>query len=324
MDNIENVTPRALSNQIDSASSKIAPLWPLSHFVAVNPFLGFADHNFAHTAMAHKRVQGSDLVMPITWFKEKFESGDITLENLRAAVSVATPEVVKSFESADQTLSAENIVTLLSSTKKDTNPFYQTCSFSAYIDSREDTQWQHVIREEVAKWVAAYDDEGQSSWKFPWKDLSLFGGWKAAARIDRNPELNGLTGFRKFVASLPDNPHAVIDQAVEMLQMPEERIESLFYRIMLTLPGWAGHLRYKDRELEIRGESGDSLILLLAILLSYDMALYANHSESKDRVLGWQRNLMEDPAEKGSLTLPIDLAQRLVWQSAMELSLIHI
>ena len=48
------------------------------------------------------------------------------------------------------------------------------------------------------------------------------------------------------------------------------------------------------------------------------MALYANHSENKDRVLGWQRNLMEDPTEDGSLVLPIDLAQRLVWQSAME------
>ena len=318
MDNMANATPRALSNQIDSASYKIAPLWPLSHFVAVNPFLGFADHNFARTAEAHKRVQGSDVVMPITWFKEKFESGDVRLENLRAAVAVASPEVVESFESADQALSAENVVALLSSSEKDANPLYQTCSFSAYLDSREDTQWQHVIREEVAKWVAAYDDEGQSSWKFPWKDLSLFEGWKAAAEIDRNPELNGLIGFRKFVASLPDDPHAVIDQAVETLQMPEERIESLFYRIMLTLPGWAGHLRYKDREREIRGESGDSLLQLLAILLSYDMALYANHLESKDRVLGWQRNLMEDYSDDGSLTLPFDLAQRLVWQSAIE------
>ena len=318
MDIIDNVRSETLSSQIDSATSKIAPLWPLSHFVAVNPFVGFADQDFAYTAEAHKRVQGSDLVMPITWFKEKFESGNIRLENLRAAVAVATPEVVESFEAADQLLSAENVVALLSCSEKDPDPLYQTCSFSAYLDSREGTQWQHVIREEVAKWVAAYYDEGQSSWKFPWKDLSLFGGWKAAARIDCNPELNGLTGFRKFVASLPGNPHAVIDQAVEMLQMPEERIESLFYRIMLTLPGWAGHLRYKDRELEIRGESGDSLIQLLAILLSYDMALYANHSESKDRVLGWQRNLIKDPAEKGSLTLPIDLAQRLVWQSAIE------
>ncbi|MEC8650462.1 MAG: putative inorganic carbon transporter subunit DabA, partial [Verrucomicrobiota bacterium] len=318
MDNIENVRSFTLSSQIDSATSKIAPLWPLSHFVAVNPFVGFADHNFAYTAEVHKRVQGSDLVMPITWFKEKFESGYVRLENLRFAVAVAAPEVVESFKSADQELSAENVVALLSSYEKGANLLNQTCSFSAYLDLRGDTQWQHVIREEVAKWVAAYDDEGQSSWKFPWKNLSLFEGWKAAAQIDRNPELNGLTGFRKFVASLPDNPHALIDQAVETLLIPEERVESLFYRIMLTLPGWAGHLRYKDRELEIRGESGDSLIQLLAILLSYDMALYANHSESKDLVLGWQRNLMENLTAEGSLALPIDLAQRLVWQSAME------
>ena len=167
---------------------------------------------------------------------------------------------------------------LLTESPKGADSLYQTCSFSAYLDSREGTQWQHVIREEVAKWVAAYDDEGQSSWKFPWKDMSLFAGWKAAAQIDRNPELNGLSGFRKFVAGLPDDPYAVIDQAIEALQMPYDRIESLLYRIMLTLPGWAGHLRYKDRELEIRGESGDSLLQLLAILLSYDMALYANLS----------------------------------------------
>ena len=318
MDNSEKAMSHALSNQIDSASSKIAPLWPLSHFVAVNPFVGFADQNFARTAQAHKRAQGSDLVMPIAWFKGKFESGEIGLENLRAVVAVASPELVESFKLANQALTAENLVALLTESPKGADSLYQTCSFSAYLDSREGTQWQHVIREEVAKWVAAYDDEGQSSWKFPWKDMSLFAGWKAAAQIDRNPELNGLSGFRKFVAGLPDDPYAVIDQAIEALQMPYDRIESLLYRIMLTLPGWAGHLRYKDRELEIRGESGDSLLQLLAILLSYDMALYANHSENKDRVLGWQRNLMEDPTEDGSLVLPIDLAQRLVWQSAME------
>lgn len=318
MVNIDNAMPHALSNQIESASSKVAPLWPLSHFVAVNPFVGFADQNFARTAEAHKRVQGSDLLMPIAWFKGKFESGEIELDNLRAVVAVASPELVESFELADQALTAENLVALLTKSTKKADPIHQTCSFSAYLDSREDTQWQHVIREEVAKWVAAYEDEGQSSWKFPWKELSLFEGWKAAAQIDRNLELHGLTGFRKFVARLPDDPYAVIDQAIEALQIPDDRIESLLYRIMLTLPGWAGHLRYKDRELEIRGESGDSLLQLLAILLSYDMALYANHSENKDRVLGWQQNLMEGPTEDGSLLLSIDLAQRLVWQSAME------
>jgi uncharacterized protein YbcC (UPF0753/DUF2309 family) len=189
-----------LPHAIQSACAKIAPLWPLSHFVAVNPFVGFADQSFARVAHAHKRIQGSDTVLPKSWFKAKFESGDIGLGNLRSAVAAAPPEVMQSFASLDQALTADHLVELISQEDKELEPLYQTCSFSAYLDLREGTEWQHIIREEVAKWCAAYDDEGQSSWKFPWKDLSLYAGWKAAAQIDRNPELNGLTGFRSRLA----------------------------------------------------------------------------------------------------------------------------
>lgn len=307
-----------LSETVQAACAKIAPLWPLSHFVAVNPFVGFADQSFAQTAELHKRIQGADTLLPKAWFKAKFESGDIGLEDIRAAVAAATPDVVQSFGDADHALTADTLVALLSVEDTEDELLYQTCSFSAYLDARENAQWQHIIREEVAKWCAAYDDEGQSSWKFPWKDTSLYAGWKEAAQIDRTPELNGLTGFRRFVGGLPDDPEAVLKQAIKTLQMPADRVESLLYRILLTLPGWAGHLRYKDRELEIRGRSGDSLLQLLAILLSYDMALFATHSESKDCVLGWQRNLMDEPKKDGVVALPLDLAQRLVWQSAME------
>jgi uncharacterized protein YbcC (UPF0753/DUF2309 family) len=310
MDHNNNVLPHALSKQIDAACAKIAPLWPLSHFVAVNPFVGFADQTFARTAETHQRIQGADTVLPKAWFKAKFKAGDIGLVNVRSAVAAVTPEITESFDAAGQVLTADNLVALLSDPNEDIEPLFQTCSFSAYLDSREGSYWQHIIREEAAKWVAAYDDEGQSSWKFPC--------WKAAAEIDRNPELNGLSGFRKFVAQLPADPHAVIELAIKTLQMPQERIEPLLYRILLTVPGWAGHLRYKDRELEIRGGSGDSLLQLLAILLSYDLALYANHSDDKDRLLGWQRNLIEQPLNDGSLALPLDLAQRLIWQTAME------
>ncbi|PXA03464.1 DUF2309 domain-containing protein [Coraliomargarita sinensis] len=315
---MENSKPHFLAAEINAACAKIAPLWPLSHFVAVNPFLGFADQKFAAAADAHKRIQGSDTVLPKEWFKQKFEAGDIGLEDLRGAVAAATPEIADCFAAFDQPLTADQLVELLSEPEEEETPVYQTCSFSAYLDAREGTHWQRIIREEVAKWCAAYDDEGQSSWKFPWKDLSLYAGWKEAAQIDRNPELHGLAGFRQFVAGLPEDPHAVIEQAIETLQMPEARIGSLLYRILLTLPGWAGHLRYKDRELEIRGESGDSLLQLLAILLSYDLALYSMHADDKNCILGWQRNLEEDHADDGSSVIPLGLAQRLVWQSAME------
>jgi hypothetical protein len=307
-----------LSPQIDAACAKIAPLWPLSHFVAVNPFVGFADQRFARVAVSSKRIQGSDTVLPRKWFQEKFETGAIGMEDLRAAVSAAPEEVVESFEAHDEPLTVERLVALLGEPSSEEPLFYQTCSFSAYLDSRVGSQWQSVIREEAAKWCAAYDDEGQSSWKFPWKDLSLYAGWKEAAQIDRNPELKGLTGFREAVRTFPDDPEEAIGQAVALLEMPEAHVEALLYRILLTLPGWAGHLRYKDREHELRGATASLLRQLLAILLNYEVALYKIHQDDEDFLLGWKRNLLEDPADVSTSAIELDLAQRLIWQAALE------
>lgn len=307
-----------LSLKIDAAGAKIAPLWPLSHFVAVNPFVGFADKRFAEVAVSSKRIQGADTVLPREWFKQKFESGDIGMEDLRAAVAAASKEVIDSFEAHDEPLTVERLVDLLGESPLEEPLLFNTCSFSAYIDSRAGTNWQYVIREEAAKWCAAYDDEGQSSWKFPWKDLSLYEAWKEAAQIDRNPELHGLTGFRNIVKDFPEDPDQAIAEAVELLDMPEARIEELLYRILLTLPGWAGHLRYKDREHEIRGASGSLLHQLLAILLNYEVALYKIQRQDAGLILGWKHNLLEDPEDTGSTAIELDLAQRLIWQSALE------
>jgi uncharacterized protein len=303
--------------KVTLASKKIAPLWPLSHFVAVNPFVGFADQCFSAVAVSHKRILGSDTVMLRDWFKAKFETGDIGVQNLRAAVMAAVPTVVESFQAAEEELTADRLIELLAVASED-KTYYQTCSFSVYLDAREGTTWQHIIREEAAKWCAAYDDEGQSSWKFPWKEMSLYQGWKAAAQIDRNPELRGLKGFRERVASFADEPEQAIKQAVAILQMPETHVEELFYRILLTLPGWAGHLRYKDRELELRGGEGDSVAQLLAILLNYEVALYQQYQDDSDRVLGWIQNLEEDTVCQAETVVPFELAQRLVWQLALE------
>jgi uncharacterized protein YbcC (UPF0753/DUF2309 family) len=315
---MNEIEEKNFGERVRATCGRVAPLWPLSHFVAVNPFVGFAEQRFGRVADSFKRIQKADLLLPRDWFEEKYKSGAIGLGNLRAAVAGAPAEAVESFAAEDEPLTVERLLELLGEEPGTTDVYEQSCAFSAFMDAREATNWQHIIREEVAKWCAAYDDEGQSSWKFPWKDLSLYEGWKAAASIDRNPELHGLAGFREFVKNLPDAPEALLAQAVETLQVPDSRIESLLYRILMTLPGWAGHLRYKDRELELRGESGSSLIQLLAILLSYDLALFALYGSDGDRLLGWQRHLEEAIVEDGSLPIPFEMAQRLVWQGALE------
>jgi hypothetical protein len=41
---------------IGVACGRIAPLWPLDHFVAVNPLFGFADQPFPATCATLRRV----------------------------------------------------------------------------------------------------------------------------------------------------------------------------------------------------------------------------------------------------------------------------
>ncbi|CAA6676698.1 MULTISPECIES: YbcC family protein [unclassified Lentimonas] len=307
-----------LHSHISRACKKIAPLWPLSHFVAVNPFLGYADQSFAKTATAFKRIQDADTVLPREWFKAHYEAGKISLKDLQAGIANASPEVLQSFKSFEATLTVDHLVDRLNTPHVDQAEHYQTCSFSVYLDSRLGTPWQYVIREEAAKWCAAYDDEGQSSWKFPWKNLSLYAGWKEAALIDRNPELNGLKGFRAKVKSFSDDPEVAIEEAVSKLSMPEEKIEEFLYRILLTLPGWSGHLRYKDREHEIRNSEGDLVVQLLAILLNYEVALYELHLGESECIEGWKRNLEVQPEDLSDDAIPLALAERLIWQSALE------
>lgn len=318
MENTRSLLPPVLDQQIQKACAKIAPLWPLSHFVAVNPFVGFADQSFARAAEAHKTIQGSDILLPKAWFKAKVETGEITRADLTAALESASQEIRESFQQFHRSFTPDSLLALLSEEGAIEGPRGFTTSFSAFIDAHEGTPWQHRIRDEVAKWCAAYDDEGQSSWKFPWKEMSLFHGWKEAAQIDRNPEFRGFKGFRSFVSALPNNPRAVLEQAVELFQIPIAQIESWLYRNLLTLPGWAGHLRYKDRELEIRGQSGDALFHLLAILLSYEMAVYTIHADNQGWVQDWQANVQNAGAANNTPVLPLDLAQRLIWHAALE------
>ena len=66
---------------------------------------------------------------------------------------------------------------------------------------------------------------------FPWQDGALYVGWRAAAQIDRNPELHGLPNFRAFVRQLPEDPHAFLQLALSELGIPGGALSPLLSSI---------------------------------------------------------------------------------------------
>ncbi|WP_156257181.1 putative inorganic carbon transporter subunit DabA, partial [Sandarakinorhabdus oryzae] len=81
--------PSALEAAIAEACQRIAPLWPLKHFVAVNPFLGFTGQSFAATTATLRRVAKVDMLMPRGFYREALSAGIISDAHIAAALARA-------------------------------------------------------------------------------------------------------------------------------------------------------------------------------------------------------------------------------------------
>ncbi|WP_164158322.1 putative inorganic carbon transporter subunit DabA, partial [Sandarakinorhabdus rubra] len=79
--------PTMLEAAIAAACQRIAPLWPLKHFVAVNPFLGFSGQSFAATTATMRRVAKVDMLMPRGFYREALAAGIITDDHIAAALA---------------------------------------------------------------------------------------------------------------------------------------------------------------------------------------------------------------------------------------------
>lgn len=283
--------------QADEALGRIAPLWPLSRFVAVNPFVGLAGMPFAKAAGVLARNAGTPLALPPSFYRELHAGGKITAEDLRRAIG-----------ETDAAITPEELVSGLQADAWDL-PLPPADLPSARIDAECGTRWGAFVTEEISKWCTAYYDGGQALWGFPWKGVPLFTAWRQAASLDRNPETAGLSDWREFVRGLGDDPAHEIDRAAAALGLEAATAEEVFHYLLLGIGGWAGHLKFLAHEKGLYGEQDDILRHLLAIRLVYECAL---------------RNafpMVAFTAQNGHAEASApDAAPRLLWQRAHEIS----
>jgi uncharacterized protein YbcC (UPF0753/DUF2309 family) len=294
-----NTTTSSLKfrSQADEAIARIAPLWPLSRFVAVNPFVGLSSMPFNQAAGVLERNVGTALALPPSYYEGLYASGKITSEDLAEAIGEVK---------ADN--SPEDLIASLHADAWELSP----SSFglpSALIDSESGTRWGAFVTEEISKWCTAYFDGGQALWGFPWKGIPLFKAWREAASLDTNPEVAGLRGWRDFVRGLGDDPVVEIARAAELLGLDGERATEVFHSLLLGINGWAGHLKFLAHEKSLRAEEDDTLRHLLAIRLIYESALQNAFPAACS-------------SGPGDLEQPMNMetAPRFLWQRAHEIA----
>jgi uncharacterized protein YbcC (UPF0753/DUF2309 family) len=300
----------ALLAAITGACARIAPLWPLKHFVAVNPFLGFTAQPFEAACARLRRIAGADMLMPRAFYRDALAQGVIADVDLAQAAGgqeagaalrrAAAREPTGDRPAAAVATVAEVLDRLAADGRR--------ASLSAFMV------------DEISRWCAAYFDEGQSVWRMPARDQGLYAAWRAAMRYDRNPEVMGVRGFRAAVARAPADPVEAIGAAIQALGVPACAWEDYLHRALFDIGGWAAYARRRTWPAAPGGE--DILVQLLAVRVVWGQALFAARQDAAF-ARAWGEAMAaaaEAPRDdaSGDPDLAVDLALQQAYEAAAQ------
>lgn len=98
-----------LRQALNSVQEKIAPVWPLKDYVAVNPYLGYSDKHFLTARRLLQSVSDFETMMPLDYYREQFAKRAI----LKSDIDAAVDELVSDQVAGAETIDVNQIVMLL-------------------------------------------------------------------------------------------------------------------------------------------------------------------------------------------------------------------
>lgn len=303
-------TPRdaLLRAAIQTARDRVAPLWPLSSFVAVNPFLGFATTPFERAARELHRLTGAPLVMPRAFYRAAFREGRISEADLNAVLA-ASPAPALTREDCLKAL------TLDSAPQRGGRVATVADVLDALSDGDRQVSRTAFMVDEISKWCAAYFDEGQAAWPAPWRGMGLFEAWRWSVRFDHNARVMGVKGLAATVSALPADPMDAIATVLDGLEIPQDQWTDYLYRALFDVRGWAAYARRLDWEAGLAGQPEGRLTEFLAIRLVWGYALFRQRRDAPF-LAAWRHALSS--ARTGPPAKDDDFAVDLVLQRAYE------
>lgn len=287
--------PEVIADAVVAAAARIAPLWPLQHFVAVNPFVGLGDLSFTEACQLLLRVTGSAPLPSTEFFREAWQRGEISRADLEASSPGARPAdaLVRDLEHPDW------------------NEMPRRHTVADVLDAEcPRAHWATFVAQEIGKWCGMYFDRNQATWRLP-RTAGLYSFWRDAAAHDFNPEAAGISGFRTLVRDLPGDSAGAIVHAVRHCGIGRSSLTDYFHAAWLSVPGWSGYASYLDREDEMRGRRNTLLHDLLAIRLAYDLALWRAFAGRETLRAHWR-------AARRTIGSETDLATPVTWLRAYE------
>jgi uncharacterized protein YbcC (UPF0753/DUF2309 family) len=258
-----NLDYKKITKALNTATKKIAPLWPLESFVAVNPYLGLSDQSFESVATKLSGLAGIQTTMSAEYYLDAIKENKLLLEDLKIVL--------------DKRGIRKNVGSFLEELKYKgfqncKNPKVQTI---AEVAQKVTTaNWPDFMMDSISAWAASYFDSAQTQWKVNDQDLGLFANWKVEAESNRSPSLIGLKGFHKLMRALPNNHEDAVKVALNNLSIKEDALSVYLHSLLLRLGGWSSYIAHFDWDEKRYGRAGTLLSEFLTVLICWEYGIY--------------------------------------------------
>lgn len=283
----------AIELAIQDACGKIAPLWPLDSFVAVNPYLGLIDQPFFEAARYLSDVAGERLFMPRAWFARQLDSGRITRDDLHAAARASDHDWSVDF--------------LIGQIRAEDETERSLPLFAEMLDSPDAPPLSEFVTEQISRYLAAHFDRGQALWPLPKQDQALFPAWRRYTLIDRSAGAAGLNDARTHLRQVPNDPVEAIHWSLQRLAPPVEVLSDYLFVALKSIGGWASWCRYRVWQAGMQGETCRDLEDLLAIRLVWEAIVCrcqpddAIHREWQELITQWRRQTSSERRQQSAI-----------------------
>jgi uncharacterized protein YbcC (UPF0753/DUF2309 family) len=254
-----------LVDAAEHAVRKIAPLFPLSHAIAANPFAGQSDETIAVAAARLERSAGVHIFPSRVVQLDRLEKGEIILKDIRTSRLEIAPTLDLSDQAILETVNTADFIPRAIPTVAD------------LAAEHSGTDWPALVTERFGSWAQCHFDTGEALWAQA-SEQGAWASWRDWAMSDLTPEIFGLTGFCETISDTKRDHWRAIEDACVALGIDPDAATSVFHRLLCDLDGWAGLGRYRLWEAERAQLCDTTLSEFLAIRLVWEQALHARYA----------------------------------------------
>ncbi|MDX1651371.1 MAG: DUF2309 domain-containing protein [Brumimicrobium sp.] len=289
---------------------KIAPLWTLENFIAVNPYWGKSDNSFEEAAKYYNKLNSTQLTMPLSFYMTAIDEGVIKKVDVEKALE----------QSGLDKLSAREFLNIAHSNNKNKKAVQQNIQIAADCAEKvSGIDWSAVMTDCITSWASSYFDKGVANWNTVERSGSLFHSWRKDAIHDKKPKILGLKKFNSTVKSLPDDAIESIDFCLKELAPKNATLEVYLHALLSRVGGWAAYTAGLDWEANLYGGNHAQLTDFLAVLLAWELSLQNSYEDQSFEIF-WEMSQVNNLEIISDFKNDESIDHRLILQNAYDLA----